>query len=174
MTSLGGHGKGALMAGKGLVQGSLNCCCGRSPVVAKGLCASCYTMKRQDRLYYGGLREKVLERDGYQCRVCGKPGLHGKRLTVHHRRPGFSRLPLLITLCRGCHSKVHKLEWLHGADVPELLRVLWRELHPSGSEQYPMDFSSLGIECSASSELPIDSSLVRINLSASKITSPAM
>jgi hypothetical protein len=104
-------------------------------------------MKRQDEEYFGGLREKVLERDEYRCRVCGKPGLYGKKLVVHHRRPGISILKLLITLCRGCHSKVHKLEWLNGANVPEILRVLWRELHPGGSEQYPMDFSALGDEC---------------------------
>jgi hypothetical protein len=33
-----------------------------------------------------------------------------------------------------------------GVDIPELLRVLWREFHPGGSEQFPMDFSSLGAE----------------------------
>jgi hypothetical protein len=27
-------------------------------------------MKRQDDEYFGGLREAVLERDGYRCRVC--------------------------------------------------------------------------------------------------------
>jgi len=129
-----------------MVQSSLSCPCGRTPVVAKGLCPSCYTMKRQDEEYFGGLREKVLERDGYKCRVCSKPGVYGKKLTVHHRKPGVSIMRLLITLCRGCHSKAHKQKLMIGVDIPELLRVLWRELHPGGSEQFSMDFSPLGAE----------------------------
>jgi hypothetical protein len=103
-------------------------------------------MKWQDEEYFGGLREKVLEREGYKCRVCGKPGVYGKKLTVHHRKPGESVMRWLITLCRGCHSKVHKRILMIGVDIPELLRVLWREFHPGGSEQFPMDFSSLGAE----------------------------
>jgi hypothetical protein len=103
-------------------------------------------MKWQDEVYFGGLREKVLERDGYKCRVCGKPGLHGKKLTVHHRERGKSVMRLMITLCRGCHSKVHKRILMIGVDIPELLRVLWREFHPGGSEQLPMDFSPLADE----------------------------
>ena len=31
-----------------------------------GLCATFYTLKRQGEEYFGGLREAVLERDGYQ------------------------------------------------------------------------------------------------------------
>jgi signal transduction histidine kinase len=34
-------------------------------ILALGLCATCYTLKRQDAEYFGGLREQVLERDGY-------------------------------------------------------------------------------------------------------------
>jgi hypothetical protein len=52
-------------------------------ILALGLCATCYTLKRQDAEYFGGLREQVLERGGYACRVCSDldPG-------VHHREPG--------------------------------------------------------------------------------------
>ena len=103
-------------------------------------------MKWQDEEYFGGLRERVLERDGYKCRVCGKPAVHGKKLMVHHRRPGVSIMRLMITLCRGCHSKVHKRKMMIGVDIPELLRVLWRELHAGGAEQFSMDFSPLGAE----------------------------
>jgi hypothetical protein len=45
------------------VQKTLHCPCGRQKVIALGLCASCYNLKRQDEEYFGGLREQVLERD---------------------------------------------------------------------------------------------------------------
>ena len=47
----------------------MHCPCGNQKVLAHGLCATCYTLKRQDEEHFGGLREKVLERDGYRCRV---------------------------------------------------------------------------------------------------------
>ena len=43
----------------------------RPEILALGLCASCYTMKRQDEAYFDGLREAVLARDGYRCRGSG-------------------------------------------------------------------------------------------------------
>lgn len=79
--------------------------CGRTDVLALGLCEPCYTLRRQDEEYFGGLREQVLRRDGCHCRECDglKPG-------VHHRVPGVSKLHLIIALCdmlryierRGC------------------------------------------------------------------------
>lgn len=48
----------------------MHCPCGNAKVLALGLCSTCYTLKRQDEEYFGGLREAVLERDGYLCRVC--------------------------------------------------------------------------------------------------------
>ena len=68
--------------GQGRVQLALCCPCGRPEILALGLCATCYTLKRQDEEYFGGLREAVLERDGYRCRGCGAPGT---RETLHHR-----------------------------------------------------------------------------------------
>lgn len=44
------------------MQRALYCRCGKEKVLAHGLCATCYTLKRQDQEYFGGLREKVLER----------------------------------------------------------------------------------------------------------------
>jgi hypothetical protein len=51
---------------KGL-QSAMHCRCGNPKILAHGLCATCYTLKRQDEEYFGGLREAVLERDGYRC-----------------------------------------------------------------------------------------------------------
>jgi 5-methylcytosine-specific restriction endonuclease McrA len=72
----------------------------------------------------------VLERDGYQCRACGS----ADGIAVHHRRPGFDATDDLITLCTGCHARVHKLlairVWL-----PETLVVLWAEQHPNAPVQ---------------------------------------
>jgi len=48
----------------------MHCRCGREKILAQGLCATCYSLKRQDEEYFGGLRETVLERDGHRCRVC--------------------------------------------------------------------------------------------------------
>jgi 5-methylcytosine-specific restriction endonuclease McrA len=48
--------------------------CGRTKILAQGLCGTCYTLKRQDEEYFGGLREAVLKRDGHRCCVCSKPG----------------------------------------------------------------------------------------------------
>jgi hypothetical protein len=65
----------------------------RKKVLALGLCASCYHLKRQDEEYFGGLHGQVLERDEHCCRACG----------ASDRRPssgpGRSLLHLMISLC---------------------------------------------------------------------------
>jgi hypothetical protein len=38
------------------------------------LCATCYTLKRQEEEDFGGLREDVLERDGYALHDCSPSG----------------------------------------------------------------------------------------------------
>jgi len=120
-------------------QKSLHCPCGRARVLARGLCAVCYTLRRQDEAYFGGLREMVLERDGHTCRGCGASGRDKRSIVVHHRRPGRSRLDLMISLCPGCHARIHRTRAVLSAMSP-LLRELWRELHPRGHEQTALDF----------------------------------
>ena len=117
------------------VQIAICCPCGNEKILALGLCANCYTLKRQDAEYFGGLREQVLERDRHACRVCGDldPG-------VHHREPGKSVLHLMIALCAGCHAKVHRTKVVL-TEFPPLLLVLWREQHPEGHEQTYLDFN---------------------------------
>ena len=121
----------------------MHCPCGQPKVLARGLCAVCYTLKRQDEAYFGGHREKVLKRDDYRCRVPGCTTIkRGKRsVAVHHREPGNSDPAKMVTLCLPCHAKVSRTLYLEN-DWPEFLRVLWREQHPQGHEQRPLNFAS--------------------------------
>ena len=120
-----------------LVQRALCCPCGRPPVV-RGLCGTCYALRRRDREYFGGLHEQVLERDGHHCRGCGR---RPRYPSVHHRRPGVSALRWMITLCPACHSRVHHIFVMRGP-VPPLVRALWRELHPGAPEQLQLAFDA--------------------------------
>jgi hypothetical protein len=122
------------------VQSALHCRCGRERILALGLCSTCYTLKRQDEEYFGGLREQVLERDGYCCRVCGASGRRKRSIVVHHRVPGVSLLHLMISLCPKCHAKVGRTRVVL-SEMPPLLLVLWREQHPDGHEQVMIDFA---------------------------------
>ena len=123
-------------------QRAMHCPCGREIILAHGVCATCYTLKRQDEEYFGGQREAVLIRDGNRCAVPGCTTLkRGKRsIAVHHRKPGNSDPKLMITLCLSCHAKVTRTLHLH-KEWPPLLRTLWREQHPKGHEQVQFDFS---------------------------------
>ena len=112
-----------------LAQRVMHCPCGNSKVLALGLCATCYTLKRQDEEYFGGLREAVLKRDGYRCRVCDASGRDKRSIIVNHRRPGKSVLNRMLSLCPGCHAKVHRTKAVLSA-MPSLLLELWREQHP--------------------------------------------
>jgi 5-methylcytosine-specific restriction endonuclease McrA len=116
------------------------CRCGNATILALGLCSTCYTLKRQDEEYFGGLREQVLERDGYRCRGCGAPGRTKRSITVHHRVPGVSKLELMISLCPGCHAKVERTKMVLSEMNPLLLK-LWRERHRKGQEQVMLNFT---------------------------------
>jgi hypothetical protein len=123
------------------VHRALRCRCGREKILALGLCATCCTLKRQDDEYFGGLREQVLERDGYCCRVCGASGRRKRSIVVHHRVPGKSLLHLMISLCPGCHAKVGRTRVVL-SQMPPLLLELCREQHPLGHEQTALDFKA--------------------------------
>jgi hypothetical protein len=125
--------------GQGRVQLALCCPCGRPEILALGLCATCYTLKRQDEEYFGGLREAVLDRDGYRCPGCGAPGHEKPSIIVHHRVPGVSTLELMISLCPGCHAKVERTKIVL-SEMNLLLLELWRAQHPDGQEQIMLAF----------------------------------
>jgi 5-methylcytosine-specific restriction endonuclease McrA len=118
----------------------LFCRCGSSSVWARGLCQRCYSRERADEKHFAGLRERVLARDGHTCRGCSATSVDTV-LAVHHRQPGVSSFDLLVTLCPACHAIVERTAVLF-RDAPELLRTLWRELHPEASEQLPLFGSS--------------------------------
>lgn len=66
--------------------------------------------------YFGGMREKVLDKYEHKCAMCG----NNLKLVVHHidgkngKNGGLSnnKLNNLIVLCRNCHPKVHNRHWL--------------------------------------------------------------
>ena len=97
------------------VQTPICCPCGNEKILALGLCATCYTLRRQDAEYFGGLREQVLERDGYAFTVRGDPDPG-----VHHRVPGKSVPYLMIALCAGCHAKVPLASPIHSSFPPPI------------------------------------------------------
>lgn len=55
---------------------------------------------------WGALRRKVLERDDYTCRHCGRMGA---RFEVHHQDGDRHNNDLdnLVSLCRRCHIAAH-------------------------------------------------------------------
>ena len=62
---------------------------------------------RVDSQAYRKLQQHVLQRDGWRCQVCGSM----QNLQVHHMEfrshSGDDSETNLITLCAGCHAKVH-------------------------------------------------------------------
>jgi hypothetical protein len=64
------------------VQLSFLCPCGkRIALKTLGCCRSCYDRRHHSLRFPGGLRERVLQRDRFRCRGCGK----GSAFVVHHR-----------------------------------------------------------------------------------------
>ena len=81
-------------------------------------------MSRFHRLNLSGrrwrrLRSRILDRDGWRCRKCGKAGI----LEVDHIQPledgGSDEPDNLQVLCRGCHIAKHR--------IPDPMRDSWRE-----------------------------------------------
>lgn len=66
------------------------------------------TLSRLDRASYETLRERVLRRDGWRCRLCGTM----LNLEVHHRQfrshSGNDAEENLIAVCVACHAALHR------------------------------------------------------------------
>jgi hypothetical protein len=117
------------------VQLSLLCPCGkRIALKALGCCRPCYDRRYHSLRFFGGLRERVLERDRFRCRGCDKRSA----LVVHHRDQR-NRANLLVTLCIGCHMRIHYSSGLRYW-FSEMLESLWRELHPNDPVQLQLTF----------------------------------
>ena len=116
----------------------LFCCrCGESRLYAARKCLPCYSRDKRNERHYAGLREEVLKRDGYRCCTCRfTPSAEeeNRLLVVHHCQPGVSELHRMLTLCAACHARVERTKFLK-RDVSNLVRELWRELHPQAHEQ---------------------------------------
>lgn len=116
---------------------ALLCPCGRSINMKRsGCCRSCYDRRHHSVRFFGGLRERVLERDRFRCSACRTRFA----LLVHHRDRS-NQTKSLITLCIRCHVRIHRSvglrHWLSGR-----LLKLWRELHPSDPEQLQLAFKN--------------------------------
>jgi hypothetical protein len=102
-----------------------------------GCCRSCYDRQYRSLRLFGGLRDRVLKRDGFRCRSCGARS----RLLVHHRDKHNDE-ELLLTLCIGCHMRVHHSygfrHWL-----PATLLRLWREWHTGEPVQLQLSLESV-------------------------------
>ena len=113
---------------------SFLCSCGAKAIELKTLqcCRSCYDRQYRSSRLFGGLRDRVLKRDGFRCRGCGARS----RLLVHHRDIRNEE-ELLLTLCIGCHMRVHHSygfrHWL-----PAMLLRLWREWHEGDPIQFQL------------------------------------
>jgi 5-methylcytosine-specific restriction endonuclease McrA len=55
------------------------------------------------------IRVRILERDGYSCRICHRDGVEAK-LNVHHKDwiRTHNKHGNLVTLCQSCHHAVHQ------------------------------------------------------------------
>jgi hypothetical protein len=71
--------------------------------------------KTKDKSFFGGKRKAALERDNHTCQHCGTQN----DLQVHHidgngtttpKEQRNNALENLLTLCRGCHTRVHHKE----------------------------------------------------------------
>ena len=116
---------------------TLFCRCGRSiDMKRRRCCRSCYDRWHHSVRLFGGLRERVLERDRFRCTACRTRSA----LLVHHRDRS-NQTKSLITLCIRCHVRIHRSvglrHWLSGR-----LLTLWRELHPSEPEQLQLAFKN--------------------------------
>jgi|SRR5579883_1964971 len=131
--------------GGGRVQAVFMCACGSLEISGRGMCARCIARQHHDKAYFGGYREKVLERDEWTCQGCFYKPPHEDRdyIVVHHRKPGVSKPNLMISLCAACHAIVERLKAVRTWLPPQLI-ILWREQHPEADYQLSLPLPHVG------------------------------
>ena len=103
----------------------------------RSVCKMCKARWRKvynDRTRFGGMRAKVLERDGHRCAVCGLTQeehleLYSAELTVdhingegrYHDKPD-NRESNLVTLCFHCHGEKDAARQ-HGRNWPKMMSI---------------------------------------------------
>ena len=116
---------------------ALVCQCGKAVELKRfGCCRSCYDRRQHSLRFFGGLRERVVRRDGFRCRACGA----NSRLLVHHRATDNEE-HTLITLCIRCHLHIHRWRWFRHK-VSSTLLQLWTELHIDAPLQMQLLFGT--------------------------------
>jgi hypothetical protein len=79
------------------------------------MCFSCFSIAQGAHPpdFSDSLKEKVRERDGYECVKCGMPQEHhrkqfGQALHIHHKDSNKrnNEMDNLVTLCARCHGEV--------------------------------------------------------------------
>lgn len=74
----------------------------------RAACRKCQ-IKLNNKKRFGGLRFKILERDDYQCQICGKNISAKNMACIHHKDENKTNniMKNLISLCKSCHPKAH-------------------------------------------------------------------
>lgn len=119
-------------------QRSFFCACGRPLENRLSRCRACAWEVPYSRRCFGGHRSAVLARDARRCRICGSRDF----VHVHHRRPGLHDPEWLVTLCAGCHARVHRLRALRSW-LPRILIQFWEEQHPGTPRQLQFEWEAL-------------------------------
>ena len=61
--------------------------------------------------HWGMITKRIMARDNFTCKICGRAQGRGVRLAVHHIRPWSvshdNSDSNLITVCYECHAKLH-------------------------------------------------------------------
>jgi 5-methylcytosine-specific restriction endonuclease McrA len=73
-----------------------------------------WTYQRGDMYGFQNLKQYVLQRDNYTCQLCKKKTKQNIELHVHHivfrSNGGTDTKNNLVTLCKPCHDKIHKIK----------------------------------------------------------------
>jgi len=121
-------------------QRAMHCRCGKAKLLAHGMCAVCYTLRRQDEEYFGGLREKVWSETATDA-ACVTPlaAINGpSSFTTVFRQVAVAPDDLPVS-CLSCEDSPY--ESGHAADatasVASLARSTPKGSRTNGSELQP-------------------------------------